>query len=162
MLEEGAGEQEDTACCRTPSHLRWSPSHPGIQSRSKHLRIPRTSPQAKDGRTNTPGGIWVLDSSCLWASVWWESNSVRCWSHCFWSFLRLWGQVLPMLFSLSNQLLEFVLLYFLGLTLIHLNLFLNMLRYMGPTLYSSRWMASCASIIYQILLNRKNIFFVLY
>ena len=67
-------------------------------------------------------------------------------------------QVIPTLFSLSNELLEFLLHYFLHLSLIHLNLFLNMLKDMGPILYSSRWIASCASTIYQITLNRKAIF----
>ena len=87
-----------------------------------------------------------------------ENNSVRSLNHCFWSFLLLMDHVILTVFSLSNELLEFLLLYFLHLSLIHLNLFLNMLKDMGPILYSSRWIASCASTIYQITLNRKAIF----
>lgn len=47
------------------------------------------------------------------------------------------------------------------LSLIHLNLFLNMLRDMGPILHSSRWITSCASTIYQIPLNLVFFCFVL-
>lgn len=60
------------------------------------------------------------------------------------------------------KLLEFLLLPPpQHLSLIHLNLFLNMLRDMGPILHSSRWITSCASTIYQIPLNSIFFCFVL-
>lgn len=87
----------------------------------------------------------------------WENNSLRCCATVF-ELPDTHGPSRP---CAILKLLEFLLLPPQHLSLIHLNLFLNMLRDMGPILHSSRWITSCASTIYQIPLNSIFFCFVL-
>lgn len=87
----------------------------------------------------------------------WENKSLRGCGHCVWAswYSRPKSSVC---YPETSRILIAPPQH---LSLIHLNLFLNMLRDMGPILHSSRWITSCASTIYQIPLNSIFFCFVL-